>query len=240
MDQLRKAWGWLQRQHFWVLTIVAVTVALGCWWSGASALWTEYDSNRKKIEAEFTAADAVKNKLFHPNADVQAAQNAQIAEQQKTVSALWQQLYDRQTASVLKWPSNLSEEFRNHIEKLEFGKEIPRNLRAHYNNYIRDHFPELPKIVGALVLEEGQSGSGGMSRGEGGGSFNMQSFMDNQRNSGGGRGGGRAGDVFEEPDFLVIWEDQQLIRDELAPRSTPSSKPMRRPSSSTPPAVAPQ
>jgi hypothetical protein len=30
--------------------------------------------------------------------------------------------------------------------------------------------------------------------------------------------------VFEEPDFLVIWADQQLIRDELAPRSTPSSK----------------
>ena len=30
MDQLRKAWEWFQRQHFWVLIVVAILVALGC------------------------------------------------------------------------------------------------------------------------------------------------------------------------------------------------------------------
>jgi hypothetical protein len=226
MDQLRKAWGWLQRQHFWVLTIVAIAVALGCWWRGANTLWAEYDTNRRKIEAEFAAAETVRSKPFHANDSVKAAQNEQIAEQQKSVSALWKQLYERQTASVLKWPSNLSPEFHNHIETLTFGAEIPKNLRDHYNNYIRDHFPELPKIVGALEVPEGdQGGMGGMGRGGGGGAFNVQSFLESRRSSG-GRGGpeGDGGQAFEEPDFLVIWMDQQLVRDELAPRLTPSAK----------------
>lgn len=225
MDQLRKVWGWLQRQHFWVLIVVVVLVAAGCWFRGASALWREYDANRKKIEAEFTAAQTVRSKSFHPNEKVQTAQNEQIAEQQKAVNALWQQLYERQTATVLKWPSNLSREFRNWIAKRSFGAEIPRNLRAHYNNYIRDHFPELPKIVGALVDDSQSSGGGEFGRG-GGSSFNFRNFLENQRGGSRGRGGpeGGAGETFEEPDFLVIWADQQLIRDELAPRNTPTSK----------------
>jgi hypothetical protein len=224
MDQLRKAWGWLQRQHFWVLTAIAVLVALGCWWRGANALWAEYQANKSKIESEFTSAGTVKSKPFHANDKVQSAQNEEIAKQQETVFALWKQLYDRQTASVLKWPSNLSDEFREHIAKLNFGDDFPRNLRAHYNNYIRDHFPELPKIVGAL--EEPDSAQGGMGGGARGGSgFNIQSFLQS-RQSGSGRGGPMdvGAQTFDEPDFTVIWADQQMIRDELAPRSTPSAK----------------
>jgi hypothetical protein len=124
---------------------------------------------------------------------------------------------------VLKWPSNLSEEFRTYIEKLKFGDEIRRGLRAHYNNYIQNHFPALPKIVGALeVPEGGQSGMGDYGRG--GSSFNLQSLMGDR--SGRGRGGPEGGveDAVEEPDFIVIWADQQLIRAELAPRTTPSAK----------------
>ncbi len=59
----------------------------------------------------------------------------------------------------------------------------------------------------------------------GGGAFNVQNFLDTLRNNPGrGGDGGDPSQQFEEPDFLVVWADQQLIRDELAPRSTPSSK----------------
>jgi hypothetical protein len=223
MDQLRVAWGWLQRHHFWVLTLVAVLVALGCWWRGANVLLAEYESNKSKIESEFNAASSVQNKPFHANENVQQAQNEEIVNQQKSVRQLWEQLYERQTASVLKWPSNLSKEFRDYIEKLKFGDSIPSNLRRHYNNYIQNHFPELPKIVGAL--EDTGSGASGMGNfGRGAGSFNIQNFMAGR--AGQGRGGpeGATADLAEEPDFIVIWADQQLIRDELAPRSTPSAK----------------
>ena len=138
-------------------------------------LYAEYKSNRSTIEAQFSAAGSVQSKPFHPNTEVQAAQSEQIAEQQKTVFELWKQLYDRQTAEVLKWPSNLSDDFRKYIEKLKFGDNIPPELRSQYNNYILDHFPNLPKIVGALEAPEGQAG--GMGRG-GAGGFNVQSFLD--------------------------------------------------------------
>ncbi len=223
MDQLRVAWGWLQRQHFWVLTVVAVLVALGCWWRGANALLAEYKSNRSKIESEFAAASSVHSKPFHANESIQQAQNEEIANQQKSVRQLWEQLYARQTAAVLKWPSNLSEEFRNYIAKLKFGDNIPPNLRRHYNNYIQNHFPELPKIVGALEdTGSGQSGMGDYGRG--GGSFNMQNYMSTRSSRGRGGPEGGVEEPADEPDFIVVWADQQLIRDELAPRSTPSAK----------------
>jgi len=222
MDQLRKAWILLQRHHFWVLTVVAVLVALGCWWSGANALLAEYKSNRSKIESQFTAANSVRSKPFHANEEVQQAQSEEIASQKKSVRQLWEQLYARQTASVLKWPSNLSEQFRNYVEKLNFGDDIPTNLCRHYNNYIHNHFPELPKIVDALENPDGgQGGMGGVGRG---GSFDMQSILAGRAGRGRGRSEGATADMVEEPDFIVIWADQQLIRDELAPRRTPSAK----------------
>ena len=227
MDQLRKVWAWLERQHFWVLTAVAVLVALGCWWHGTVALWTEYQSNRSTIEQQFSAAQSVQNKPFHANEDVQAAQTAQIAAEKKSVIALWWELYNRQTETVLKWPSNLSDRFRDTVSKLQFGDDIPPNLRAHYNNYVRDHFPELPKIVGALEAPPGQGGGFGRSDG---GTFDVQSFLNNlrdrqQMNRPMGLEG-EADQPYEEPDFLVIWadQDQQLVRDELTPRETPKSK----------------
>jgi hypothetical protein len=227
MDQLKKVGLWLKQQHFWVLVVIAVLVALGCWWRGASTLLAEYKTNRGMIDSGFTSADGVANKTKHANDKVQEAQAAEIAKQQEAVSALWQQLYDRQTAGVLKWPSNLSKEFHNHINKLKFGDDIPTNLRSHYNNYIRDHFPELPKIVGAL--EQPDTGqSGGMGRGMGGGGgANIQSILDQVRGGvgTGGRGGeGGAGELMQDQDFMVIWADQQLVRDELYPSRTPSSK----------------
>jgi hypothetical protein len=228
MDQLRKAWGWLQRQHFWVLSVIALLVALGVWWTGGAALSTETKANRGVIDSGFSSAGTVRSKPFHANERVQSAQSEQITEQQKLVSELWKELYGRQTASVLKWPGNLSEEFREHISRLTFGEEIARNLRAHYNNYIRDHFPELPKIVGALEEPDTGDAGGGMSMGGGmGGGMNVQSMLENMRSRAESRmvpGEGGQLPAFEEPEFLVIWADQQQIRSELAPRSTPSSK----------------
>jgi len=229
MDQLRKAWGWLQRHHFWVLIIVAIFVALGCWWSGASALYADFTKNKGTIEGQFSAANGVSSKSFHPNEKVQAGQAEQNTIQQKSVEELWKQLYARQTAEVLKWPANLSEDFRKNIEKLKFGDNIQRNLRAQYNNYILDHFPTLPKIVSALETPEGQSsgmGMGGMRGGAGGGGFDVRSFLEQQRTSRGGPGGEGSvgGEIPEEQDFIVIWADQQMVRDALYPRSTPSAK----------------
>lgn len=216
MDQLRKAWAWFVRHHFWVLTVVTVIVAAFCWYSGASALQQAFASNKSKIEQQFNSISTLRSETFKPNQDVNDKQQEQIDVQTKAVHALWQQLYDRQRDEVLKWPENLSDQFRNFVEGLKFNDPIPEDLRNHYNNYVRDHFPELPKIVGALLAPEGD----GAGRG-----YSPRSMM-------GGRGdmrgesmmmGGLGGETVEEEEFIVEWLDQDRIRQQLYSPTTPSA-----------------
>jgi hypothetical protein len=207
MDQLRKAWAWFVRHHFWVLTVVTVIVAAFCWYSGATALQQAFASNKSKIEQQSNSISTLRSNPFKPNEEVNNKQQEQIDIQTKAVHALWQQLYDRQRDEVLKWPENLSDQFRTYVEKLKFNEAIPEDLRNHYNNYVRDHFPELPKIVGALLAPEGDGAGGGRG-------YSQRSMM-------GGRGdmrgesmmmGGPGGETIEEEEFIVEWLDQDRIR----------------------------
>jgi hypothetical protein len=213
MDQLRKAWIWLQRQHFWVLIVVATLVALGCWIRGTSVLKAEYTANKSKIDTEFASIEKQRSTPFHPNEKIIEQQKAEVVTQGAGVKKVWQQLYERQRANVLKWPDVLSEDFRKDIERLKFGQDIPRNLRNNYQNYVGSHFPTLPKIVDAKELAADETGGGrgggsrGMSRG-GGGRYE-------QRES------GQATE--QEDDHIVQWLDQQHVRDELIMPTTPTS-----------------
>jgi hypothetical protein len=89
-------------------------------------------------------------------------------------------------------------------------------LRSHYNNYIRDHFPKLPKIVGALETPEGESG--GFD-----GGFDVRAFLDRNRNRGGGNDRNENA-VVDEPEFIVVWADQEQVRNQLYPSQTPTAK----------------
>jgi hypothetical protein len=205
-----------------VLVVVATAIAVACWYQGARALYADFVRDKQTIQSEFSKQDSLLREPFHANSAINEQQQNQNVQQQERVFALWRQLYDRQRAEVLKWPSNLSEEFHRYIEKKSFSDTIRRDLRDHYNQYIGDHFPELPKIVGALDMTSATSSALGGDRG--GRSF---------RSMRGGRGmemeGGRVGPdgeltAAEEQDFIVEWLDQQRIRDELFAPTTPSSK----------------
>lgn len=214
MDQLKKAWAWFVQHHFWVLIVVAIGVAIFCWYSGATTLAEQFASNKQKIEQQFNAISQLRNTPFKPNQSVKEKQQEQINIQQKAVRELWQELYNRQRADVLKWPANLSSAFRNKVEQLQFGAEIQRDLRDHYNNYVRDHFPNLPKIVGAAVAAEGSSGR---SRGNYGprGMAGRGEFGDDR---------GRNMEEFDDTEYMVEWEDQDIVRQQLYMPSTPTSK----------------
>jgi hypothetical protein len=214
MDQLKKAWDWFQRQHFWVLIVVATLVALGCWWHGASALSTKFAANKQIIDTEFKSIKDEIAKPFHANAKLQEQQKTEITNQGGSVLKIWQQLYNRQRENVLKWPDVLSKEFRQAVERLKFGDEIAVNLRENYQNYVAGHFPVLPKIVDAKELAANESG-GGRSMGRGGG----------REGYGGGRYGGREGGqvVEEEDEHVVQWLNQQDVRDELDMPNRPTS-----------------
>jgi hypothetical protein len=220
MDQVRKALAWLKQYHFWVLSVLVVLIGVGCWWTASGALRKKYEENHSKITGGFSALATVSNDNFHPNQGVQDKQTEELNGLREEVMKLWDQLYEAQREQVLIWPSGpaqLNAEFIQAVEKLRFGEEIggisdERGLREHYQNYIQNHFPDLPEKIGARPIDEGSTGISG------GGPISRRSF--------GPEGGVMAGGQMEDDgNYICEWapEDQSIIRAELEFPQTPSS-----------------
>jgi len=121
-----------------------------------------FTTNQNTIKSGFSQVAEVRKDPFHPNEDVNAKQQAQTTQQAKDVAKLWQQLYDRQREHVLEWPvPPLSKEFGDYVEKLQFGAEIRSDLRNHYQNYIENHYPALPKQIDARPIDASTVAAGG-------------------------------------------------------------------------------
>jgi hypothetical protein len=208
MDQVRTALAWLKRYHFWVLSVLVALIAVVCWYSASNKLSALYATNEKTITAEFQNLSTVKSAAFHPNEAINSRQEEQIKKLIDDVAKLWQQLYDRQSKTVLQWPASLSKSFRDAVEKLEFGQEIPSNLRDNYQNYIRSHFPELPKQISAREME-------GTVGGPGGGEFSRGAYQPQMQTA--------DGTMPDDRDYICEWLDQNVIRDELDFPTQPSS-----------------
>lgn len=165
MDQLRTALAWLKRHHFWVLTGLIALIGLGCWWKGTSAFDVKYDTDQKTIAGGFAELKTERDKAFHPNEVINQRQGTEVTKQSADVLKVWEKLYEKQRESVLKWPQQLAKEFRDDVEKKQFGDDIGTFNRNIYQNYIEQHFPELPKIVGAREMLPVEGGLGGMEGG---------------------------------------------------------------------------
>jgi hypothetical protein len=211
MDQVRMVLGWLKRQHFWVLCVIVVAVALASWFRAADALEKEFARNQSMIKQEFDAQSRLRGEQFHANEAINVQQIEEIKKQSESVSAVWGRLYNRQREEVLKWPTELSEKFRNYVAKLKFGDDIPVDLRNNYMNYVGTHFKKLPQRVGARIMAEGEGGTSGRSRRSVGAVRGERS----------GLGEGTEG--AEQEDYIVEWLDQQSVRDELDMPREPSS-----------------
>ena len=215
MDQVRTALLWLKRHHFWVLCGLIVMISLFSWMTASGKLRALFAKNESEIKAQFTSVKNVRSDPFHPNEDVNTKQQAQTTEQAAAVGKLWEQLYDRQRQHVLGWPEELSREFRAFVEKLQFGADIRSDLRNHYQNYIENHFPALPKEIEARPVDPSVTAGAG---GPGGAEFGRSSAeMPGAI--------GPNGEVLDDNNYITEWSpaDQAIIRDELNFREQPSS-----------------
>lgn len=214
MDQLRVAMTWLKEQHFWVLSVLATIVSVVCWFLASGAVDEQFTANRSKIKSAINSVNNLKNQPFHPNPTVNDGQRTEIEKLAGKVETVWSQLHDRQQEEVLKWPEQLdskasgnADRFLLHIAGKGFGDFIGNKFRERYGDYIKNRFPDLPAIIQAMKLEDRRGGSRG-----GTGEF-----------AGEGPGMMTGEEELEEQDYLVIWEDQQTVRDQLNYPGTPSS-----------------
>jgi hypothetical protein len=214
MDQLRTALNWLQRYHFWALSVIVVAVAVGCWYSAAGALSQQFQANQAKIKSEFDNQRSLAGRPFHANEQINQRQQEEIKKQADSVLRTWDTLYKRQQDEVLQWPKEFDETFRKGVESLRFEDEISYNLREQYFNYIKNHFPALPKIVGARVLAGRKQGSQPDRRTFGAERFGREALgrSDSQEDA-------------EDDQYLVEWleQDQAKVRAELEWPKCPSS-----------------
>ena len=213
MDQLRTALVWLKRHHFWVLCGLVAIIAVGSWAKASGKLSTLFTQNQTAIKGEFGNVKKLRDDPFHPNEDVNTKQQEQTKKQAADVAKLWEQLYNRQREHVLEWPSELSKDFRDYVDKLQFGAEIRPDLRNHYQNYIENHFPTLPKQIDARPVDPNTIAGGP------GGEFGRGGPV------GGESAVGAAGQLPDDNDYICLWSpaDQAVVRDELNFREQPTS-----------------
>jgi len=221
MDKLRVALEWLKEQHFWVLSVLACLVSVGCWFLASGSLANQFKDNQGAINKQFSDVEQIQRKPYHPNDKVNEREEEEITKLAAKVSQIWSQLDDRQRREVLIWPAQLdanvsrpTDKFTNHIKDKRFGEFIADNFRNRYLNYIQNSFPDLPKIIKALEVEGNASGRGGR---DGGMEFGFEAEMSRGGKSGGGN------DEIIEKDFLVRWEDQFEIKQQLTWSKRPSS-----------------
>src|SRR4051812_9381820 len=210
MDQLRTALVWLKRHHFWVLCGLVAIIAFASWAKASGKLSTLFTQNQAAIKTEFEKVRGLSKDPFHPNTDVNAKQQAQTKQQADDVAKLWQQLYDRQRKHVLEWPPELSKDFRDFVDKLQFGAEIRGDLRNHYQNYIENHFPTLPKQIDARAIDATMVAGPGPEMGRGPVAPEATAGGTNPQ---------------DENDYICEWAaaDQNLVREDLNFREQPSS-----------------
>jgi hypothetical protein len=177
MDQIKTALAQLKRFHFWILCGVIAAMGLGSWYMTQASLHTEFEANKTEIDGTYTIVQQLNSQQFPPNPNVHQGMGLRIGDLQQSVMAVWKSQYDHQKKSTLMWPQELTREFRRAVEPLrpieeKFAeyptpdeKEIKKELRQEYANYIYNELPKLAEVIGAKWEAVAPVGGGGFGEG---------------------------------------------------------------------------
>jgi hypothetical protein len=190
MNKLHNFLAFLKKYHFWIICGMVLVTTLACWWWSTAGLAGQFQARRTKIEGDFSALNIPMN---HPNEGV-------INDVRKKEAELKQRVYDageilyREQKKNNPFPAELGEDFKEKFESLQPQRELDREYRDRYQNYIEQHFPTLKETVDVRRPPEeaeetggGAAGSRGAPRRRGIGGPPMGAA----RGMYGGEGGGR-------------------------------------------------
>src|SRR5262245_51016832 len=110
MDQVRNILRIIWQQRFWVLTGLGVIIAAVCWMMAAKKLDAEFAKNRDEIKRKFDDMAAVSKMTVLGNPEVNDHYRKEAMGIRAKVVKVWDDLYDRQRNTVLKWPELLGED----------------------------------------------------------------------------------------------------------------------------------
>ena len=217
MDQVRAILKVIYEQRFWVLSVVGVIVAVICWKLSSGSLDAEFVTNKGTIDGKFNDMSAIRAKQVHGNPEVNQKEREQAIVVRDEVLKLWQSMYDRQKDEVLQWPAGLGDDFLEAVANKKFRDPIAPKERQRYREYAKDRFPKLVEMVHAKKMGANETSFGGGGRDDGGAAM-MYAEMGAD-----GPTYDEEGNLIEPENYLVIWQDQGLVRQKLMFATLPTA-----------------
>ena len=238
MDQVKAVLAVMKKQAFWILISVVVLTGLGVWFVASAALAKHYEERKTALDTKMTTVSGIRSAASgedaeHPNEEKIQRWGKRVDKNRVEATKAWKKMYRDQKLKN-QWPSTLSPEFRRMIATIGLDRDIPNFFLDEYQNFIKDHFPAIDKIIdrrkakkveGARGVAAGMEGGYGAMPGGSGGEMGgyggeMGSYGSDMGGYGGEMGGygsdmggtsgmGLAG---AEMEGIVEWDNQDYSR----------------------------
>ncbi|MBI3837713.1 MAG: hypothetical protein HY288_07240 [Planctomycetia bacterium] len=219
MNQLKVILKQFQKYHFWLLCVVAIIAGMVGSMMAARSLSAVYAQEKQKIEAKFNALTGILGTNPYPNSRWKEGVEKLNGQERTNVGKAWELVYDEQK-SLLSWPPQLEKDFLDFVADHPPNAEIPMRFCERYQNYVKNEFPRLLKIVDAAPSESAKQPGADAA----------------VARAVGGVGAAAANPSQENHEYRVTWDstNQGEVRDTLDFRATldrgqvPSSAEVRR------------
>ncbi len=232
MDQLKQVMAQLAKHQFWIISALAVILAIVGFFLTSSTLSKLYTDQASALDQRYNDINTVRSNLStHPNDVTKEKMDAIIADVRDDVEAAWKLQYERQ-AKLLVWPvealsgMKLIDKLKKYhpIETTLTYPEEPTNIfkteREAYAIYFADQVPKIVSIIGTewvgKASDNASMGGGMMGMGmgmEGGMGSGGEGYGDGAMGMGMGMSGSGMGNSMTLSKDLVIWP--KASQDEL-------------------------
>lgn len=165
MDKVKLILKIIVKHLFWMISAATVVLVLIFWWWSTRSLANQFQERKKIIEGLFNGVQAISDRAEHPNEQLIEAVNNKDEELKKGVLKVWDVLYQEQQ-SKNPWPEVLGKDFIEKVSSLGPDDPIPVELREKYQNFIKDYFPALFRLIGLRESAEegGKAGEDSTNR----------------------------------------------------------------------------
>ncbi len=205
MDKAKEIWGFVKRQHFWILAPILFITGLAGWFMATGKLARSFDENKGKVDSLISTMSGVRGISPHPNQDYLDNMSTLIEQRRENVRKAWEKKWEIQKQKLV-WPEELNKELRDKVDSMRpiesVGKDKDNALRpierGWYVDFVKQELPRLAKTIGSRW--EPAAGAGGFSTS----GFGATSSRSSEPRGGEPRGGESFGEEVDESQ-VVTW-----------------------------------
>lgn len=169
MDQLKVAFRYIKRVHFWILCPLVTLIGVAAWYLAVGSLDEQREEFVSGINKSYTDVSSWDSP--HPNEKVAEAMTTLIDKTRTEISEAWKNKAEQQ-GEVLKWTlpwdQGTTNQFLRVVEplrpierfveidedkrtiKVEAGSQLNKRMRELYKVYVEGELPSLAKTAGAV------------------------------------------------------------------------------------------